>query len=138
MSNLIVSRHEAFVAFVKEYEPELFGDAEVVAEATTEDVEGRIVAGILPPYLAVACGRYFTVQFHKKDNCNKPSPGPRGEEWSLEEMKANYARLQEYKVIPVHEILYPGVMGLIDHVLDVTRNIQYKTYDYAHRAGREG
>lgn len=48
------------------------------------------MAGILPMHLASVCNRYWAVEF-----AGMP---PIGEEYGIEEMRANGARLVEYKV----------------------------------------
>jgi len=87
--NIIVSRHPAAVAFIREVAPE-FKDAPVVEQATADDVRGNVVAGNIPLHLAALAGQVIAVEF--------AGAPPRGAEYGVEEMRAAGARLVRYSV----------------------------------------
>lgn len=86
---VIVTRHPATVEFIREVAPE-FADAPVISSATPDDVRGKIVAGNLPLHLAALAAEVWAVEFEEQP--------PRGQEYSLEDMKAAGAVLRRYKV----------------------------------------
>ncbi len=121
MNKLIVSRHEAAVAFIRnaikdevdinrvvpierdaagnEYIPNVI----CVRDSVTEnDVRGADVIGNLPLHLAALCARYRAVEFS--------GPAPRGAEYTLDDMIAAGAHLVEYYVKAMKERA-PGVPG---------------------------
>lgn len=87
--HIIVSRHPAAIEFIRAEAPE-FADAPVVAQATAEDVAGRVVAGNLPLHLAARAAEVVAVEY--------AGDPPRGAEYSLAEMHAAGARLRRYTV----------------------------------------
>lgn len=92
---LIVSRHPAAVAFIREELPE-FRDAEVLEAVTQSDVFDRVVAGNLPLHLAACCELVIAVEFS--------GAPPRGAEYGIEEMRAAGARLRRYRVESLDDI----------------------------------
>ena len=94
---LIVSRHSAAVAFIRDRLPE-FAEAPVLTEARPEDVAGRIVAGNLPLHLAALADRVGAIEFY--------GPPPRGLEYGLAEMEAAGAHVAWYEVTPIKELRY--------------------------------
>ena len=93
---LIVSRHPAAVDFIRSAAPE-FANASVVAQATAEEVRGKIVAGNLPLHLAALTLEVVAVEF-------AGSP-PRGQEYTLADMRAAGARLTRYVVATAEDYL---------------------------------
>lgn len=90
MTRVIVSRHPAAIEFIRREAPE-FASALVLAQANTEDVAGRIVAGNLPLHLAALAAEVVAVEF--------AGAPPRGQEYGLADMDAAGARLRRYRVI---------------------------------------
>ena len=88
-SCLIVTRHPAAEQFIRQADAR-FADAPVVANATAEDVAGKIVAGNLPLQLACLAEQVHVVEF--------TGPAPRGQEYSIEDMIAAGAVLRRYVV----------------------------------------
>jgi len=86
---LIVSRHPAAIDFIRRTAPE-FEIAPVLAQATEEEVRGKIVAGNLPFHLASAATEVVAVEF--------TGAPPRGTEYGIVEMVAVGARLRRYRV----------------------------------------
>jgi hypothetical protein len=92
---LIVSRHAAVAQFVRA-ERYVFASATVLTGTiSADDVRGRLVAGVLPFHLAALCERFWAVEF--------TGPPPRGQEYTLDEMRAAGAHLVEYRVSKVPE-----------------------------------
>jgi rubredoxin len=91
---VIVSRHAAAIAFIRNRAPE-FADAEVIASAAPIDVMGAIVAGNIPLHLAALAEEVIAVEFD--------GPPPRGAEYGLPEMEAAGARLARYRVESLDE-----------------------------------
>jgi hypothetical protein len=90
MKHIIVGRHPAAVAWIRENVP-AFADASVIAEATADDVRGAAVAGNLPAHLAALAAEYRALEF--------AGAPPRGAEYDALEMAAAGARLTRYTVI---------------------------------------
>lgn len=86
---LIVSRHPAGIAFLREQLPQ-FRDAPVLAVASAEDVRDALVAGNLPLALAAEARAVAAIEF--------AGAPPRGAEYSLEDMRAAGARIAWYRV----------------------------------------
>lgn len=86
---LIVSRHAATVAYVREALPE-YAEAPVLAVASVEDVRGKHVAGNLPLHLAAEAEAVDAVEF--------AGTPPRGAEYGLAEMQAAGVRTRRYFV----------------------------------------
>jgi hypothetical protein len=126
------------VEWLGKYHPELFGEVVVIstAEAATTDLKGRVVAGILPQYLAAKCGRYFTFQFYRRGHPFEECPMPEGFGWTEKEFQVHGVHLQEYKVFPVYSSLHPGVGELIDHLLKVVDNLERKAHNSGYKSGR--
>lgn len=90
MKNLIVSRHPATVAYLRDVLGPEWADAPVVASATPEDVRGAVVAGNLPLHLAALAAEVIAVEFSGEP--------PRGQEYGRAEMEAAGVRLTRYRV----------------------------------------
>ncbi|MGI9951413.1 CRISPR-associated protein Csx16 [Moorellaceae bacterium AZ2] len=86
---VIVSNNPAIVEFIRTAAPE-FASAPVLAEASAEDVKGKIVAGNLPLHLAALAAEIVVVEF-----AGEP---PQGGEYGLEDVKAAGAKLARYQV----------------------------------------
>jgi hypothetical protein len=86
---IIVSRHPAAIAFIRETDPR-FANAPVVAHATADDVRGRHVAGNVPMHLAALATRVTAVEF--------TGTPPRGAEYTVGDMRAAGARVATYEV----------------------------------------
>jgi hypothetical protein len=84
VNTIIVSRHPATVAWLKERFPQ----SSVMAEVTADDVRGMHVVGNLPLFLAAQAARVTAVEFS--------GPPPRGTE--LTEVEAAGIRLADYVV----------------------------------------
>ena len=91
MRPLIVSRHPGAVQWLRETFPRL-AEAEVLEQVTPAQVEGRVVVGNLPLYLAARCGEYYAIEF--------TGPPPRGSEYGPADMVAAGAHLARYIVQP--------------------------------------
>ena len=89
--SLIVSRHPAAIAFARSYER--FCDAEVIEQATEDQVRGKVVAGNLPLHLACRCAQYFAIELPQV------VLEQRGKELTIDEMRAAGARLVCYYVV---------------------------------------
>ncbi len=87
MNSIIVSRHPAAIQFIRET-ANLPDDVPVLAQASTKDVEGKIVYGNLPLDLAASAAEVHAVLFS--------GTPPRGAEYGLEEMRASGAHLQTF------------------------------------------
>lgn len=116
---VIVSRHPAAIAFIARHlhpdwhapgregdvlvwrpvglEPadpdfdKVYDSIHVYAEATVEDVRGKVVYGNLPNHLACEAREVWSIEF-------RGTP-PRGQEYSLEAMDGAGARLARYVVL---------------------------------------
>lgn len=89
---VIVSRHQAAIQFVKEHLSARGIDADkvpVIAQATDADVRGRDVYGNLPMHLAAVAWTVWVIEFDVP---------PRGQEYTLDDMKQAGARLRSYTV----------------------------------------
>jgi hypothetical protein len=86
---LIVSRHPAAVAFIRE-ESGLDDSVPVLESATAADVCGRVVYGNLPLHLAASALAVVAVEFNGEP--------PRGREYTLADMQQAGARLRVYQV----------------------------------------
>ena len=106
--HVIISRHPAAIEFVRS-RPE-FADAPVVAQATPEDVAGKVVAGNLPLNLAALAAEVWAVEF-----TGNP---PRGQEYTLADMQAAGATLRRYRVVALEE----PAPQLVDRVLVKARS----------------
>ncbi len=87
--SLIVSRHPAAIEFIRQELPHLV-DAEVLASATPDQCRGALVYGNLPLHLAALCRQVTVIEF--------TGPPPRGQEYSIEDMRAAGAVLKTYHV----------------------------------------
>lgn len=87
--SVIVSRHPAAVEFLRQNDAR-FADAPVLESATADDVRDRVVGGNLPLHLAAEAAMVVTVEF--------TGPAPRGQEYTLEEMRNAGAHLRVYVV----------------------------------------
>lgn len=103
MKSIIVSRHPATVAWLREQVPPL-AKAEVFASVTPEQVRGQVVYGNLPMHLAAEAYAVVCVEF-----TGQP---PRGQEYGREEIEAAGARLTAYVVnrhpVPTAAYARPG------------------------------
>lgn len=91
MSNIvIITRHSALVTVLKGLVPELAG-AEVIAQASPAQVEGKHVYGVLPLHLAALADKVTTVSL------NLP-PELRGVELSEEQVRQYMSSLETFKV----------------------------------------
>ena len=90
MARIIVSRHPAAIAFIRENAPE-FADAPVIQTATPENVRGHIVAGNIPLHLAALATEVLAVEFN--------GTPPRGQEYGVNDMYEAGARLARYVVL---------------------------------------
>ena len=88
-NNLIVSRHEAAIKFIREEMPE-FRDAEVMASVRPDDVDGKVVAGNLPLSFAARALIVYAIGFDGEP--------PRGQEYSLADMRDAGAKLTGFTV----------------------------------------
>jgi len=88
---IIVSRHPGAVKWLRQQIPAL-ASAPVMAEATPDDVRGKVVFGNVPFHLAAAARMVVAVQF-----TGKP---PRSREYDVEDMEKAGAHLQAYIVRP--------------------------------------
>ena len=95
MRKLIVSRHPAAIAFVRE----TLGWTKVpcIPGASDQDVTGADVVGNLPLHLATLCGRYRAIELPEIGR----DSNLRGVELTPEQMRASGARIVEYAVIDV-------------------------------------
>ncbi len=84
---VIVSRHPATVEWLKSLIGE---DVPVLAEATEDDVRGKVVYGNLPLHLACVAKAVYAVEF--------TGTPPRGKEYSREEMEKAGVQLRGYRV----------------------------------------
>lgn len=92
--NIIVSRHPATVAYLREELGPEWADAPVIdGNATASDVEGAVVAGNLPLHLAALAASVIAIEFS--------GDPPRGTEYGRTEMAAAGVRLREYRVTAV-------------------------------------
>ena len=88
---LIVSRHEATIAWLRE---QINCEAEVLSgNATFDDVRGRVVYGNLPLNLACVAREVWAVQFD--------STPPPGVELRREVMEAHGVHVAGYVVTPI-------------------------------------
>lgn len=87
---VIVSRHPAAIEFIKQ-EARLPEDTPVIEQATEADVEGKDVYGNIPLHLAALAATVHVVEF--KDP-------PRGQEYTIEDMRRAGATIRSYIVIP--------------------------------------
>lgn len=90
MKHLIVSRHPATIAYIREMLPE-FSAAKVIENATAEDVRGYAIAGNLPNQLACLADSVITVEFR--------GAAPRGAEYGRAELEAAGVHFTEYVVM---------------------------------------
>jgi hypothetical protein len=84
---IIVSRHPASVEFIKEKTGK---DLPVLSSAIEADVAGKIVYGNLPLHLASLANTVVAVEF--------TGVAPRGQEYSVEDMRQAGAHLVAYQV----------------------------------------
>jgi len=89
MKNVIVSRHPAAIEFIRTASVD-FADAPVIAQATADDVRGKVVAGNLPLHLAAVTAEVVAVEF--------AGAPPRGLEYTLADMQTAGAKLARYRV----------------------------------------
>lgn len=94
MSRIIVSRHPATIEWLRKNYPQL-RDVPVVAQATPEDVAGKVVVGNVPLHLAARAVEVRAVEF--------TGTPPRGQEYGPAEMEAAGAVLRCYIVRPLGE-----------------------------------
>lgn len=87
--DIIVSRHPAAIELIAE---EVGAVIPVLQSATADDVRGKVVAGNLPLHLAALAERVIAVEFDRDP--------PRGREYTVDDMRAAGARLEEYVVRP--------------------------------------
>lgn len=110
MDTIIVSRHPAAIEFIARFlgcevsadgqvvaddfgkEHEGFS-ARVIASATADDVNGKIVIGNLPLHLAVHAAQVWAIEF--------PAAPPRGQEYTIEDMVAAGVTISKYVVSKV-------------------------------------
>ncbi len=90
---IIVSRHPAAVAWVREKLGEMVADARVLPQATEGDLRGHIVIGNVPLALCSVAHEVWAIEFD--------GTPPRGTEYSKEEMDAAGAHLAAYRVTPL-------------------------------------
>lgn len=96
MKTIIVSRHPAAIAFARS--DMRFVHAEVLAQASEEDVRDAIVAGNIPLRLAAIAKRYFAIELPAI------TFEQRGIELNSEEMCVAGAQLVEYKVLTREQV----------------------------------
>ena len=87
METVIVTRHPALVQVLKE----LGHVGKVIEHATLADVQGKVVVGVLPMYLASQTTLFGEVSLTLTAN-------QRGKELSVEEVKAAMTTIQWYVV----------------------------------------
>lgn len=98
------------------------GDAEipVLAQATAEDVRGKVVAGNLPLHLACLARSVHTIEFEGQP--------PRGQEYTLEDMRTAGARLVSYTVARSEDLDTPyevgGYPGSLGDMIDSVRGLR--------------
>lgn len=100
----------------------VIGDAviPVFAQATADDVRGNVVAGNLPLHLACLARSVYTVEFEGRP--------PRGQEYTLEDMRVAGARLVSYTVSRSEDLDTPyevgGYLGTLGDMVDSVRGIK--------------
>lgn len=87
---VIVTRHPALIDFLRE-EGIISAEAEVIAHASPEAVQGKEVIGVLPMRLAALTKRFTEVSMTLR-------PDQRGRELTLEEIRAANPVLTTYEV----------------------------------------
>ena len=90
MKRIIVSRHPATVAYLRDELGPDWSSVPAIASATADDVRGVIVAGNLPLHLAALAASVIAVEFD--------GDPPRGAEYGRTEMEAAGVRLSRYVV----------------------------------------
>lgn len=96
MSYIIVSRHRAAVEYIREVLPH-FKNVPVLEQATASDVRGVTVAGNLPLQLACLASSVYSVEFD--------GTPPRGQEYTVADMRAAGARIVQYKVFTMERFM---------------------------------
>lgn len=90
METLVITRHDALVAYLKE-EGIIGEDAQVLAHASEKDVYGKRVIGVLPMDLAALTAEYITVALHLPQEL-------RGEELTLRQVRQYATTPARYSV----------------------------------------
>ena len=90
VSEVIVSRHPGALSFIRRYLGERADYIPVLAEATREDIEGKIVYGNLPLYLAAFAAKVLAIEFSRSAS--------RGLEYNLADMDSAGAHFAAYSV----------------------------------------
>lgn len=90
MKTIIVTRHAGAADWLREHHPE-FGNCEVLAHASPEDLKGNKVIGVLPIHLAALCGEYWHLTMSLP-------PEARGKELTAEDMEQYGCSIQRYRV----------------------------------------
>ena len=105
---VIVSRHPATVEYIREELEKLFRDVNsipVLASATVEDCQDKKVWGNVPLNLASVAKTVHAVEFS--------GAPPRGQEYTLADMKAGGVVITEYKVM-TNEAFADYMEGLVE------------------------
>ena len=89
-NTIIITRHPALVNVLRDLVPEL-ADAEVVAQATPEQVSGKHVYGVLPLHLAALADKVTTVSL------NLPA-ALRGVELTEDQVRQHMSSLETFRV----------------------------------------
>lgn len=92
MEQLVVTRHPALVAFLRE-RGLVRDDVKVVAHATPADLAGKHVFGVLPPSLAIHAAKATEIPL-------AIPPELRGVELTLDQMRQFAGEPWTYRVIP--------------------------------------
>ncbi len=112
---VILSRHSGVVEWLRKYGPEMCVDARVISgNAIPQDVEGKVVIGVLPMHLAALADEVYVIEFS--------GTPPRGKEYSLEEMESNGAYLARYTVLQIT----PSVDPVAGPTIGVTVAVRWR------------
>lgn len=90
--DVVVTHHPALLEVLRELPGLDLSGARVIAPATPEDVEGRVVVGVLPMRLAALTSRYLELSLDLP-------PELRGKELTADEVREHLEGLEEYIVI---------------------------------------
>ena len=88
MKTKIVTRHPALIEYLSEHGIKA---EETLSHAGVEDVRGQDVVGVLPMSLACECARFREVSMRIPTEL-------RGQEMSIEQIRACNPRIVEYKI----------------------------------------
>jgi len=88
--DIVVTRHPATVELLRENGIDV-DNAKVVTHTTSDEVRGKVVAGVLPLSLASECKAVIVADL-------KLSSDDRGKELNLDELRKRFIGLSIYKV----------------------------------------